>query len=231
MKKFFFSFCLSLMFFTQISYANENILNKENAIQTRINNIGINILNSNKITKRIIFTYDKASKKEFRLIDKTLTDRQFIFYDGLYKFIENDDELAGVLAREIVLAQKSYHGLWGGKLDTLQIALSSKKFEIYADMRAVDYMVKAGYNPLGLITFIHKYYPQKKSDFISRHNLTSKRLAKVYEYITIKYPVYIENNLYLNNPNYQNFLLSSLENRKMLEEKLLTNSNEELDYE
>lgn len=226
-----FIFFSLFLFLTNSLQANEVQLNKENCIQTRIDFIGSNLLNSNKITKRVVFTYDKASKKKFRILDKTLTDRQFIFYEGLYKIVESDDELAAVLSREIVLAEKSYHGIWGGKLDTLQVTMSPKKFETYADTRAVDYMVKAGYNPLGMITFIHKFYPQKKSDLIAKHNLTSKRLARIYEYITYKYPCYLENNEYINNPHYQNFLLTSIKNRKMLEEKILTNSNEVLDYE
>lgn len=224
------TFCLFIQINSFVN-ANEALLTKENSIQSHINCVGTNLLNSNKITKRIVFIYDKASKKEFRLIDKTLTDRQFVVYNGLYKVIDTDDELAAVLAREIVLAQKSYHGMWGGKIDSLQVAISPKKFETYADTRAIDYMVKAGYNPIGMITFIHKFYPQKKSDFISRQNLTSKRLARIYEYITFKYSSYLENNEYINNPHYQNFLLTSIENRKMLEEKILTNSNEVLDYE
>ena len=230
MKKIFL-LAFSLIFLTNLSYANEEQLKKENLIQTRIDKVGTKLLNLNKIPKSVVFVYDKSQKKEFRLMDKTLSKRQFVMYDGLYQFIQSDDELAAVLAREIVLAQKSYHGIWGGRLDSLQVTLSPKKFETMADKRAVDYMVTAGYNPLALIVFINKFYPQSKTDFISKHNLTSKRLARVYEYIYCKYPEYLENNEYINNEYYQNFLLTSIENRKMLAEKIRTNSCEECDYE
>ncbi len=206
-------------------------LAEENAIQNRINSVGTNILNKNKIQKRVVFVYDTKEKKNTISIDKTLTKRQIIVYNGLYQYVETEDELAGMLAREISTAIKSYSGVWGGRIDSIEVFLGSKKFETVADKRAVDYMVRAGYNPLGLITFINKTCPQKHGDFIGRHNLTSKRLARLYEYITYKYPNYLENNKYINNKYYQNFLLASRYNRMLLQEKIRTRSTKELKYE
>lgn len=211
--------------------AIETIPAKENSIQTHIDNIGTKILNKNKINKRIIFTYNKQTKERLISTDKRLSKRQIIVYDGLYQSTQNDDELAAMLSREISTVMKSYSGIWGGRLDSIQVTLGSKKFETVADKRAVDYMVNANYNPLALIIFINKTCPQKRSDRFSRHNLTSKRLARIYEYITYKYPEYLTNNELLNNQYYQNFLLTSIENRKKLEEKIKNNSAEELDYE
>lgn len=206
-------------------------LSKEQEIQTKIDQVGTKILNLNKIPRRIVFVYNKQDKKAFLTTDKTLTKRQVIVYDGLYQSVQTDDELAAMLSREISFAVKSYMGIWGGTLDTLEVALGAKKFETVADKRAVDYMVNAGYNPLALIVFINKTCPQKRFDRFSRHNLTSKRLARIYEYITYKYPSYLKDNEYINNEYYQNFLLNSVENRKMLQVKIETNSTEELDYE
>lgn len=203
----------------------------QNSIQSRIDKVGIELLNYNKIPKRIVFTYNKKEKKKALSTDKSLTKRQVIIYDGLYQSIQSDDELAAMLAREIAIVMKSYSGAWGGMIDSAQVALGSKKFETVADKRAVDYMIKAGYNPLALIIFINKTYPQKRFDRFSRHNLTSKRLARIYEYITFKYPLYLEDEVYINNPYYQNFLLTSIENRKKLDEKIKNNSTKEIDYE
>lgn len=203
----------------------------ENSIQSRIDNVGTTLLNYNKIPHRIIFVYDKKEKKNLISLDKDLTSRQVVVYDGLYKSVQTDDELAAMLAREISAAVKSYSGIWGGTLDSVQVALGSKKFETVADKRAVDYMVNSGYNPLALIVFINKTCPQKRFDRFSRHNLTSKRLARIYEYITYKYPQYLENNDYVNNKYYQNFLLTSLSNRRKLEEKIKNRSTEEVDYD
>ena len=58
-------------------------------------------------------------------------------------------------------------------------------------------MVKAGYNPLGLITYIHKTVPQARQDKISSNNLTSKRLANIYEKIYMQYPSFLVNNTYI----------------------------------
>ncbi len=226
---------LTLLLITSLSLpvkAIENtILTNENNIQTRIDSIGTTILNKNKIDKRIIFTYNKKTKKKALSADKTITNRQIVIYDGLYQSVQTDDELAAMLSREISTVIKSYSGAWGGTIDSAQVTLGSKKFEIVADKRAVDYMVNSGYNPLALIVFINKTCPQKRFDKFSRHNLTSKRLARIYEYITFKYPQYLENNEFIDNPYYQNFLLTSIDNRKKLEEKIETKSTKEIDYE
>lgn len=206
-------------------------LEAENKIQTRIDTVGVNLLNANKIGKRIVFAYDNSAKKKFLAEDKTISKRQIVVYENTYKYIETDDELAAMLAREISIAVKSFNGMWGGTIDSLEVAAAPKKAEIVADKRAVDYLVKAGYNPLAVIVFIHKTCPQKRFDLIGRHNLTSKRLARVYEYITYKYPEYLQDNEYINNEYYQNFLLTSVGNRKMLEEKVITGSKKELKYE
>lgn len=220
-----------LLMFGPAFAISENNLKEENLIQTRIDKIGVNLLNSNKIQKRIVFTYDKREKKKALATDKALTKRQIIVYDGLYQSVQTDDELAAVLSREISIAMKSYSGMWGGRIDAIQAAVSSKKFETVADKRAVDYMINAGYNPLALIVFINKTCPQKRSDFIGRHNLTSKRLARIYEYITYKYPEYLSNNPYIENEYYQNFLLNSVENRKKLEDKIEDGFGGEVKYE
>lgn len=232
MKKILLAFFMFIITSIQV-FATEsfNNLAQENAIQSRIDNIATDLLNYNKIPRRIVFVYDKTEKKKALSFDKTITQRQVVLYNGLYSAIQTDDELAAAMAREISVAVKSYDGAWGGVIDSLQVAMGSKKFETVADKRAVDYMIKAGYNPLALIVLINKTCPQKRSDFISRHNLTSKRLARIYEYITYKYPSYLENNEYINNKYYQNFLLTSIENRKLLDEKVKTGSNKELKYE
>ena len=206
-------------------------LHEERMIQQKVDNIGTRILNCNKIQKRIVFAYNQKAKDNWHNRNKTLTSRQIIVFDELYKSTQTDDEVAAMLAREIATVMKSYSGMWGGWIDSAQVALSSKKFETVADKRAVDYMVNAGYNPLALIVYINKTCPQRHQDVIARHNLTSKRLARIYEYITYKYPEYLHDNEYTNNEHYQNFLLTSVDNRRKLEEKIRTKSTDEVDYE
>lgn len=191
----------------------------EQSIQAHIDKIGTNILNSNKIEKRIVFVYDSTHKENVLNKNKSITKREVIVYDKAYKHSQNDDELASYLAREIAAASRSYNGVFKGWMSSLQMKAAPKKYELVYDKLAVDYMVKAGYNPLGLIIFINKTCPQTRQDKISNKNLTSKRLAYIYERIYLNYPSFIQNNEYLDNEYYQNFLLTSQNNRRILEQK------------
>lgn len=222
---------LVLITMFQPSFASCEDLVARQTVQKSINNCGYKILNANKIQKRIIFVYDSAEKKALLKNDNTLLNREIIVYSKDYKFFENNDEMAAFLAREISLAERSFDGVGRGFLRTLQVKAAPKKFEIVADKRAVDYMVNAGYNPIALITHIQKTSAQKRQDLISTHNLTSKRLAIIYEYIYYKYPYFIKDNPYLYSESYQNFLLTSKYNRNLLYEKIKNNSKEKLKYE
>ena len=204
---------------SQVVFAiNDSKLIEENNIQARINNIGMKILNSNQFDKRVTFVYDENNKKSLLKEDKALTKRQVVVFGDVYKNIESDDELAAYISREIPAAIRSYKG-GTGLLSSVQLKAAPKKYELVFDKLAVDYMVNAGYNPLGLITYIHKTYPQARQDKISSNNLTSKRLAYIYEKIYTQYPSFLVNNSYLENEYYQNFLLTSLENRKKVAQK------------
>ena len=197
-------------------------------IQEHISDIGYKILNANKIESRMVFMYSPQGKK----IDTApeLRNRQIIIYDNKIQFANSDDEIAAMLSREICKTAESYID-GKGVVTSAQVKMAPKKYEIFFDKRAVDFMVNAGYNPLGMITYLHKTYPQKRQDKVSRSNLTSKRLANVYEYIYTRYPYYLKNNEYLTNEVYQNFLLTSIDNRKKLQEKVRTNSKKEIKYE
>ena len=221
-----------LILCTSVSALEEEILVEKNNIQCRIDKIGTKLLNSNKIENRVVFVYDDKAKSNLLNSNKHLTKRQVVVYKDCYKSIENDDELAAFLAREIPAASRSYDGLGKGWLTSAKLKIAPKKYEMVFDKLAVDFMVKAGYNPLGLITFINKTCPQARQDKLSNHNLTSKRLANIYERIYIQYPTFIINNTYIENEYYQNFLLTSQNNRKMLKEKVRTSQwNKELQYE
>ena len=139
-----------------LSFANDEALKNEQTVQTRINHCAMKILNANEINKPVVFVYDNREKEVKLKIDKTLTKRQVIVYRDDYKFLEDKNELAAYLARQIVFAARSYDGIFNGALRSLQMKAAPKKFEIVADKIAVDYMVKAGYNPIALITYIQK---------------------------------------------------------------------------
>lgn len=209
---------------------NDTTIVNDMMIQQRITNVGTKLANANKIDVRMAFIYNKKAEKRLLKGEPALTRRQIIMYDKYVQFAENDDEIAAFLAREICKSAESYTG-GKGVVTSAQVAFAPKKFELFFDKRAVDFMVTAGYNPLALITFMNKSYPQKRFDKFGRTNLTSKRLANIYEYIFTKYPSFLVNNTYLENPNYQNFLLTSQNNRKKLHEKIKSGSKEIIKYE
>ncbi len=211
---------------------DETEIIEQNTIQTRIDKVGTEILNSNKLGSRVVFVYNEELKQNFLNSTKTVTKREVIVFGESYKKIQTDDELAGYLAREIAGAVRSYDGGGKGWLSSIKMKAAPKKYELVFDKIAVDYMVNAGYNPLGLIVYINKTCPQARQDKIAVRNLTSKRLAHIYERIYFNYPSYLENNEYINNEYYQNFLLTSQNNRRMLEEKIENkNFSQDIKYE
>ena len=55
-------------------------------------------------------------------------------------------------------------GCSGGYFFPITMGLNSKKYEEKADKRAVDYMVKAGYNPVAYITVGNKIFNRERYD-------------------------------------------------------------------
>lgn len=202
------AFCKS---FDSISY--EAIVKAQN----RIDEVGFRILNSNNIPNRTVFDFStKSVKNAF----SRHSDRQIVIYKNLYIRFSSDDELASVLAHEISHSVDSYDGIFKGYFSGLSYYLAPKKYETKADKRAVDYMVKAGYNPVAYIIVMNKVMGENRYEWCSTHPVTSKRMMTVYEYIYRKYPQYLANNVYKDNIYYQNFLLTSKAQRKKFQNKI-----------
>ena len=68
MKKF---LLICLLLFGTCAFANEEVLQRQNTIQGRIDDCGVRILNANQIQEKIIFVYDEVTK------DKRNIDAQF----------------------------------------------------------------------------------------------------------------------------------------------------------
>ena len=145
-------------------------------------------------------------------------------------YIDNDDELAGVLAHSIAHGVDTYDGVLRGYLSILNYWVSPNKYDLKADKLAVDYMINAGYNPLAMIAIMNKIGKQYRFDIFSNHTLMSRRMMMIYEYIYTKYPSVLVNNPYQTNIYYQNFLLTSRDNRMKLLKKIETNSNKKIKY-
>lgn len=228
MKKIFIFF---ILLFVGILPANAIIIDKtqDGNIENYINKIGFTLLNSNRIPYRTVFYYNNNSN----VLNAYSSSRNMsiTIYKKIILTADNDDEIAAVLAHEISHSVDSREGLFRGYFTLWQYLLSPKKYEIKADKRAVDYMVNAGYNPLAIITMFTKVMAQPRYDFFNSHPLSSKRMMYVYEYIFKKYPAYLANNEYKENLYYQNFLLTSMKNRKKLQAKIKSKSDKNVRYE
>ena len=61
MKKFLW-IALLLIYSSAVFAVDDVVLSEQNTIQSRINNVGTKILNSNKLEKRVLFVYDECGK-------------------------------------------------------------------------------------------------------------------------------------------------------------------------
>ena len=230
MKKILLLFICLFMSFSNTFAANTGyyISSAEAAkIQKEVSKVGIRLLNSNGLKNRTVFFFDANSSRKAYSIHR---DRQIIIYRGLYVLLDDEDQLAAVLAHEISHSMDSYDGIFRGFFHNLNNLCTPRKYEYKSDKRAVDYMVNAGYNPVALIVVMSKVFPQTRYEWCCTHPLTSRRMMEVYEYIYKKYPEYLVNNPYKENPFYQNFLLTSKENREKFQQKVKSNSTRKIHY-
>ena len=177
----------------------ENFWNKKGISEEKVIKVGQKIMLDNKIPKRVpIFVDTKKNVNAFsNLYDKTVT-----IHEGMFFYIDNDDELAYVLAHEIAHSIEAY----GGMIKYMAMNSNSKKYEQKADLNGIDYMVKAGYDPIAAITMGNKIFGEPVWDwgFTYLHPKGSKRLISMYKYIYVKYPQYLNSPL-TKTPSYKKF--------------------------
>lgn len=200
---------------------------KDGGAQQSINEIGHKILNANEIPYKVTF---EVSKKEDINACTHYRNNSIVIYRGLLLYAASLEEVAAVMAHEISHAVDYRQGALKGYFSYLMAGLSPKKYEYKADKRAVDYLVKAGYNPVASIVILNKIAPQHRYDWYASHPLTTRRMSTIYEYIYTKYPQYLVDNKYKDDVYYQNFLLVTKENRKKFEQKVKSNSTRSVNY-
>lgn len=178
----------------------KNFWEKSGKDVEKIQSIYNQVMLSNKINKRVPL----ALKRDSNTInaDANLFYKNVNVYSGILPYIDNDDEMAYVLSHEIAHAIEAY----GSIFKITSMALNSQKYENQADLRGVDYMVKAGYNPIAAITFMNKVSTEPHFDWgiIFTHPKGSKRLLSMYKYIYVKYPQYLNSDM-TSSPYYLNF--------------------------
>ncbi len=231
MKKLLLTLCLLLFgaaSFAETIYIESNVnmdnfWDKNGKEEQKVLSIGHSILNSNKINKRVPIVLSKTPKSINA--DSNLFDKQVTISNGILPYLDNDDELAYVVSHEIAHSVESY----GGILKYTAMKWNSKKYELDADLVAVDYMVKSGYNPIAGIIVGTKIFAEPMWDwgFTSMHPKGSKRVMEMYKYIYKKYPQYLNSSM-ITNVNYINFQTSMSKEIKGFEQKQ-KNRNKSID--
>ncbi len=201
-------FVLVMFFSTTQVFADELSLETDINIQKAINQTGFTILNANNYEERITFCYISENKNKTR-INKWLN--KICIYKGMLPYIDDINDLAAMLSLDIAR-------LMDIKADFFRqfsISYSPRKYEMKADKKAADLMVKAGYNPIALINFINKTTSEPNwFEYNIMHHKGSERTAYIYQYIYEKYPVYLAKNKYITDEEYQNFLRITRKQRK-----------------
>ena len=191
-----------------------NYWNKKGLSEEKVLNVGQKILIDNKIPHRVpiyVLNERKTLNAYSNLYDKTVS-----FYTTLFLYIDNEDELAAILAHEIAHSTEAY----GGMIKYIAMQSNSKKYEQKADLNGIDYMVKAGYDPIAAITIMNKIAGEPIWDwgFTYTHAKGSKRLIDMYKYIYVKYPQYLNSPLTKTN-SYKNFEYSMSKEIKEFQQK------------
>lgn len=196
---------LSLIFGLQMSsFAATNWTAQSNV--NRVNTIGKALLSKNNLPTKI--TFKVVETDEINAFANA--DKEICVYTGLLKFVNNDAELAGVIAHEIghivnnhvakqnVINTITSTAIYNANLDSrikagantannLTMLKMSRSEEYEADITGVDLMTKAGYNPLAMVSVLYKI-GGSYADFTSDHPSGDKRTMYIYDYITYTYP-------------------------------------------
>ncbi|MFA6988871.1 MAG: M48 family metallopeptidase, partial [Candidatus Gastranaerophilaceae bacterium] len=151
--------------------------------QKKVMEIGFKILNANRIEHRVVFNFDKS--KTVNAYANPI-DRSVTMLGGIFPYFDDDNEIAAILSHEIGHQIDFYEG---GSFRILAMNFfpwDTRRYEKKADFAGIDLMVKAGYNPVAMITAMNKCAGQDhwlwinpfiNGIFFATHPITSKRLA------------------------------------------------------
>lgn len=173
--------------------------------EQRVNTIGKNLLSKNNLPTQVTFKVIESED-----INAYATgDNQLCVYTGLLKYVTDDAELASVISHEIghilnshvakqsivnAITATAINNVANEQLKTgaaiaqnLSMKKMSRTEENEADVTGVDLMVKAGYNPLAMVSVLYKI-SGNYIDILEDHPSGDKRTMYIYDYITYTYP-------------------------------------------
>lgn len=203
----FFTFVTLFAFSSVNAFSDELRPDIDKQYQNNVMQTGFRLLNSDNYHKRMTFYFVPENKVKTKI---NIRQKRIYIYKGVFVFVENPDELAAVMSLNMAKLMEQQAGFFR----KFSISFSPRKYEVKADKKAVDLMVKAGYNPVALINIINKTADEPCwFEYNVLHHRGSERTAYVYHYIYEKYPVFIAQNEYLKTMYYQNFLRTSKKDR------------------
>lgn len=169
-----------------------------------VRNITANILNSGQVAYRNEFAWEVYIIKDDDVLNAFATPGGYIFvYTGLIKFLDSEDQLAGVLGHEIAHAALRHSTqqmtkLYGisalvsivtgkaepGLLEQIALSLLSLKFsrshETEADLHSVEYLCPTEYRADGAADFFIKIEGQPSPpEFLSTHPNSANRVQNI----------------------------------------------------
>ncbi len=164
------------------------------------------ILKSKKIQHRDDFPWELQIIEDDSVLNAFCTPGGYIYvYTGLIKFLDSEDQLAGVLGHEIahadlrhstaqltknyglriiinlVIGNSSFLGNAVGNLLSLNF---SRNDETEADMQSVEYLMDTNYDPLGVARFFQKMEGSQSigmMQFLNTHPNPENRVEKIVE--------------------------------------------------
>lgn len=199
----FFGLCLSAnctTIYVQNDVNQYCIWEKSGIQEKKVINVANKIISSNKLKGRAPVFVDAS--RLVNAFSNKLTRDIHIFSNTLL-YIDNDDELAYLLAHEIAHSMETY----ASPFRIISMTVTPKNYEFKADLVGIDYMVKAGYNPIAAITFGNKIFTEPYWDwgFTSSHPKGSRRLFAMYKHIYTKYPEYLNSSM-VQNLSFTNYI-------------------------
>lgn len=172
----------------------------------KVTKIGNQLLTKNSLPTKVTFTVMETDD----INAFASNENQICVYTGLLNYVNNDDELAGVIAHEIghivnnhIKKQSIVSSITSSIIsnadltegvktganiaNNLSMLKMSRTQENEADITGADLMIKAGYNPLAMVSFFYKI-SGNYVDIMQTHPSGDKRTMYIYDYLTYTYP-------------------------------------------